>query len=404
MAKPTFTLEEPRYRGRYSDEINEMFADIEADLQSAYIDNVKLRQTVNELRSAIAKEQVSMSTQLAELESRLETLTTTSGSKIIRRTMGSLSDVLYYPTSLVSRDNQASISTLYSTAYLPTFSEASQLVYEDLETGEVVVNNNIEITVNGYSEGEFGESSGTIEHNDPRNMLDSKPYTFYERRVKFPLYDPQPAVECEIIVDIPPTIDPLANVITLNPYPEGGVSIVSLDYATNASRGAYTSLDTDLASGPIDNAKRKQYRIPSQQIARLRIILKQDKWHVEDGMKVFSYGIRDMDLRRAIYKTPGEFGMRFEIPESVTGYFNQVTGFDPSPVELSNNFSFNLYSNKTNFDAKANGIKLSGVYPIDIRPWLTREVIVGVSIFTDRVDSNSPTLEKMLMEYTTFGV
>jgi len=403
MGRPTFSVTAPRYRGRTSADINIMFNDIETDLTSSYLDYSTLLRRLKELRIAITREQITMSTRLDSLEAQVQQLLDNTGSNILYRSFDSLRNIVYFPTSVVSATNQATVNTEFRACHLPVTSEFSQVRYQDIVTGENVVNSGVTVSVNPYTDGAFAESNGTVEATDTNNMLDGDPVTFYQRKVKYPIFDPQPAVECEIVITLPQNLDAYSNTIIINPFPEGGVHILGIDYASVTSPTSYNSVnESDFADGPIYSSQRIQYRIPKAEIGALRIRLRQDSWHVENGTKVFTYGIRDIDVRRSIYESPGELGMKFEIPSDVSGYFNQITGFTAQPTEDVSSMVFTAYPNLANFNSKSSGARLAGTYPIDIRTWLTRSIYVGVSISSEILDGGSPLLERMFLTYSTY--
>jgi hypothetical protein len=405
MAKPTFQLKPPRFRGHLSADMNTMFADIENDLHSGYLDQTILKQKINELRTAITREQVVLSTRISSLEDRINALYEASaGQNIIQRSFDNLTDIIYHPTTVVATTERCTVNTEYRNCHLPINSDFSQLRFQDIASGDTIINADVEATVSAYAEGTYGEGDGEVEETDVDNMLDGSPTTFYQRKVKFPIYSGQPAVECEMLITLPQTFDSYSNTFTIAPFPEMGVHILSIEFATADNPTSFITLAEEdfIEDGMIEDSTRMQFKIREVEAAALRIRLRQDRWLIENGEKVFTYGIRDIDIRRTLYNNTGDIGVKFSMPSSVAGYFNQITGFTTYPSANYGTISYVVYPNLASFNVKANGYNLAASFPMDIRSFLTRDVYVGISMQSSEIGRVTPSLERMFMTYTTF--
>lgn len=149
------------------------------------------------------------------------------------------------------------------------------------------------------------EYDGEVTPGSPLNAFNGNNYSFWTRKISFPLYSDVAKVEAQIIVDVPRTAD--SNTLQLVPFPYGAVNIDNIEYTTDAGEAwkplaklapEFGEADDNgvIQFTPIKSAAPTIICFQPSGIARLRISFSQDAWIEENGRKTFYYGFQEIGL------------------------------------------------------------------------------------------------------------
>jgi len=140
---------------------------------------------------------------------------------------------------------------------------------------------------------EGGSETPTIEETPQANATNGNNLEYWRRRVIFDLESDVSEVECEITITLPSQSDLKANVIYVHPYPLGNVDITGIWVSPDLT-DSFTQLTgwTDL-----EGAKKTRWFMPAQDVAKVKVRIRQRNWTEEDGRKVFEFGLQELGVQ-----------------------------------------------------------------------------------------------------------
>lgn len=198
-----------------------------------------------------------------------------------------------------SANVRASVNTTYGQATVPVNGVENKFFTLDFRNLEVVPPSTLVTSVtgtfdkgdgNGTTDYEYG---GTVTEGDPENAFNGKNSSVWVRHVAFPLDSDVDSVECELTVQVPTQSNVQANAIAVHPHPWGDVDITWLGTSADltSSFTALPGFSEQLGSRNV------RFLFPDQQVAQIKVRLRQRNWREENGQKIFRYGLEELGLQ-----------------------------------------------------------------------------------------------------------
>lgn len=309
------------------------------------------------------------------------------------------------------------VDPAYGQAILPFNESVDRFWYRSLDTGEVITDPGISITVNGTSE----SGATRIVTGTPANAFNSINESYWIREV---LYEPRadiPEVECTFTASVPITRVMSSNMLVIHPYPVGLVDITGIWYSVDTSDPTIP-LTTFYPNQtfPINNAGFLRFVFPAADITKIRVGLRQRNFTGRGGYKSFQYGLQELALRLVDYDrtsdtpesnpNPADNNGVVTAIDCVSGYvFSQVTGFwsDPSFDTVSDASQWPVYYKIYTDAGLANMVWDSYNDPlpqdtsVDVSAARTSTLYVLATCAYDTTRAVPPVLERFSLRHTT---
>jgi len=191
----------------------------------------------------------------------------------------------------------------------------------------------------GVQNYEGGTETPTIEQTDLQNAANGNNMEYWRRRVIFDLESDVSEVEVEVTFQLPDQSNIAANVLYIHPFPLGTVDIVGLWVAPDLS-DSFVSVP---GFSETDAADKSRWFFPAQDVAQVKVRLRQRSWTEENGRKVFEYGMQEIgvqlvewdqtfDSQSSLLTDNHTFVRRFVPPAGLV--FNKLYGFYSTPNYL----------------------------------------------------------------------
>jgi len=132
----------------------------------------------------------------------------------------------------------------------------------------------------------------TLEETPTGNLANGQNLEYWRRRAIFDLSSDVTEVEAEITLQLPEQSNLFANVLSVHPFPLGTVDIT----------GLWTSPDLSSSFSAVDgfsellDAGKTRWLFPTQEVAQVKVRLRQQNWFEENGKKVFEYGMQELGV------------------------------------------------------------------------------------------------------------
>jgi hypothetical protein len=179
----------------------------------------------------------------------------------------------FYTTSIFTADTITPLSLTYSVT--PVFTDEGAVNATDHEDGSIDVDEGI--VANAF------------------NGVNTK---YWVRTVEFSAESDVTEVQCELIVNVPNQNNTMSNVLTIHPYPIGGVDIIDISVSSDLA-GSFVRLphpDAPTLTRPLNNAREHKFVFPPMDIDQVRIRFRQRNFTNYNGNKVFRYGMQELGL------------------------------------------------------------------------------------------------------------
>jgi hypothetical protein len=197
------------------------------------------------------------------------------------------------------------LNPTYGLATLPVNAVENKFVRNSVYSGDVIVPLSLTTTVSSSfaNEGtatvsEHEPDSHKVDPGTPENAFNGVNQSYWVRTVEYPADSDVAEVEVELIVTVPSQNNTQSNVLTIHPYPVGGVDItdvsVSADLTSSFTKLNHSEVPTLIS--PTNNAREQYYLFPAQDVDQVKIRLRQRHFIEEDGKKVFRYGLQEVGL------------------------------------------------------------------------------------------------------------
>lgn len=145
----------------------------------------------------------------------------------------------------------------------------------------------------GVQNYEGGNETPTIEQTALKNAANGNNLEYWRRRVIFDLESDVSEVEVEVTFQLPDQSNIHANVIYLHAFPLGSVDVTGVWVAPDLS----DSFSLIPGFSEVDGAGKQRWFIPAQEVAQVRVRLRQRAWTEENGRKVFEYGLQEIGVQ-----------------------------------------------------------------------------------------------------------
>lgn len=145
----------------------------------------------------------------------------------------------------------------------------------------------------GVQNYEGGLETPTIEQTDLKNAANGSNIEYWRRRVIFDLESDVAEVECEVTFQMPDQSSIQANVLYLHPFPLGTVDITGLWICPDLGQSFVQVPKFEVKEG----AGKTRWFFPTQNVAKVKIRMKQRNWTEENGRKVFEYGLQELGVQ-----------------------------------------------------------------------------------------------------------
>ena len=395
----TFTPREPVWRGNSSSkDMNDNFEEILYDLNTIFEEASQQAITLEELKSVLKHEVDALDARLYAVSGMLQAFQESStGYKMFHEEFYRTKNVVY-PASISAAD-RCDIHTAFGQVTLPVSNSFSKVYTTNINTGEIYVFPDLDVSVVPIDEG----AKLKTEETSPLRAFNGNNSSFWERKIRFSRDYSQSEVSCQMDIILPSMSNPNVNTFYIYPYPEGTVDITSITYNT------LTSQDNILPGFPVtgeENLTKTAYRFDDIQPVSFSIKYKQDNNALEDNYKTFVYGSQEIGISESEYRANGTLGVKFLLPAYETGLFSKITSLTTSPSYDNIYYKISLFPTRGDFDANtpiwtsANSA-ITPTNQIDVSAYAQDSMYVLVEL-TQRVGSTStPVLESITMTYTT---
>lgn len=208
------------------------------------------------------------------------------------------SEVSFIEASEVSK--RAQISTQFGQATIPMNAIESKTYSVSLLGTTGITSMNVIGTATGIFDSgdglenhEGGDQTPTVEETDLKNAANGSNIEYWRRRVIFDLDSDVAEVECEVTFQLPDQSNIAANVLSLHPFPLGTVDITGLWVSPDLGDSfvAVPKFEEKLGAG------KSRWFFPSQNVAKVKIRMRQRNWTEENGRKVFEYGLQELGVQ-----------------------------------------------------------------------------------------------------------
>ncbi|MHA2066874.1 MAG: hypothetical protein ACXABY_21095 [Candidatus Thorarchaeota archaeon] len=318
--------------------------------------------------------------------------------------VNTLKDIKTLDSSTFNEERRLRIDPVYGQATTPFNNYRSNFHIVDPRTETLFVPKSVVPTIT-----EIDERGGTVVEGTPRNAFNGQNESYWRRTVSFPIASDVDAVSVQLDVDVPISFASKSNLLTLRPFPEGQVDITEILYSTD---GTDPSLSLPgFPSAGVNGAKALRYHFAPTSITKLRVKLRQRNPNEWDGLKLFSYGLQELDLALVeMDKTDDPSFLNnnavvWQVATPAAHTFNQITDFFSEPAwEVSGSPSgvfFQVYTDA----ALTNKIWDSFADPdpsstaVSVATGISTLYIV-VALKYQTSDEVSPVLERMGFSYT----
>src|SRR3990172_7140477 len=198
-------------------------------------------------------------------------------------------DLKNFDWTKFNEERRLRLDPIYGQATTPFNNYRSNFHYVDPKTSTIFLPKTVAPFVT-----EINEHGGTVTKGTPRNAFNGQNESYWQRSVAFPLSSDVEAVEVQLDVSVPIQFASKSNLFSIRPFPEGLVDVTSLQYSTDATDPTVTV--PGFPSAGENAAKALRYHFAPTLMTKLRIKLRQRHWVEENGMKVFHYGLQELDL------------------------------------------------------------------------------------------------------------
>lgn len=408
-----------QYRGPstsddYNKRIEEAYNDLVVLYNRSRLANVELE----ELYRRMVKDQVSLTREIDDLESRIQSLEINDNRLTFHSDEQIDTDFFNGTTFEVPTEERLSFDGTHGFLTLPKLvnSSVSKFTFVDKD-GEEVVPPGIETRVVG-DPATADNATSNIDSSDVTHALLRKPGMIWERNVVVNTPDSDGA-EMDVYIRVPVEISATnkANAISLSPFPAYGVTIKDISYTTrvdpmlqesdgyvNLNANEHYSGDNDAVGWVVPggwtgtnenkdwilNSGPRMFYFNPKDITAIRITLHQDDYIHEDADYVYSYGSSRFDLRHDKFMSSGKTILHLD---------DDVMSVDSVAPEIYN-VSSSKIEDVFSYRILAETSPGSGVYEV-----VDDETFIGgqdtyIEVTLQNTDGWTPALSGLTVEYS----
>jgi len=315
-----------------------------------------------------------------------------------------LSDLTYDTGGFaVSEANRVRVEPIYGQATVPFDRVVSRLYSFNPQTQELFVPGALTVTVTPIEEG----SGATITTDTPSLSTDGRIGEGFLREVALDPASDLEGVTMDVVINVPNTYASQANFFTLFPNPAGQVDVLAIKYSTS---GTATYASADLPNfTPVNSASSVRVHFAPLAITSILVRLRQRNWVIEDNLKTFMYGLKEVHLDLVELDKLPEQGTftdsniaiwKLDTPDIGTYEFKTLEAFKSLPdheAVAGVGIDFRIYSDDSLSTLLWDG--LSGSFPVAVPAEVTSIYIV-TALEYDTVGFKSPVLENFYLTYS----
>ena len=395
--QPTFTAPTlPEFRKKSSSSLfNTAFEDIEFDITTLYNSSTYLRLFSFDNSSALSSQITSLSSKLDSIEATLASLETTILAQ---------SKAFYYnafSSTYLCTDypeyNTAVADTEYGKVYSDELTSISKLGAINSGTNEFDLYADLSIIVDSIVSSVDQEDGGTVISTPTERMVDSDNNTYYERKVIFPATSSKVEVKCRVTITLPRVSNPNINCISVDPLPVFSTNVENIQYSTLSAPSVFNSIPEFVAG---DTNQKVLFN--SVEPYKIRFIISQSNFTIEDGYKVFKYGLHNIDIRLLSYQDTSTELFKFTLPASLYTNFSELNLLETTPV-ITDGIQYLIYPTADALTSDSSiwnsliDAPISSTYPLDLVSFSTSTVFVK-ALFTKKL-STTPYIKDIRIEY-----
>lgn len=374
MSEFIYTQKKPiQYHGPISSsDYNERIEQNYADLVYLYNKYSVIDKKVSEIIERIVKENIFLTSAIADLTDRIRVIESINTNQLSIHSKSQIDLSPFVSTSYAISASQALVfNDYYNHITLPEVigSSHSKIKYVNSLRGQVVpdfLETRIDPNIAG------GDGNGALIDTTPvQNAFINQPDKVWRRNVI--LNEPNPlGVSMYLYIKIPTGAvgNPLANCVSMSPFPSNGIDIVKVEYTTAANptmsdRDGYYSFNPGYYDGEYDavgkvapggwstvgsdtivNSGPHKFYCAEKNITAVRVLLRQRNYVKENSSYIYTYGLSDIDVRYEKFVDTGKTFLRFDAPTGKT--INEILNVSPKiysvPQSLLNDvFSYRIF-------------------------------------------------------------
>lgn len=397
---PTFVPREPQWRGSTSSaDMNSNFSEILYDLNSLFSEVSSLVVDINSLESRVRHELDATNDRLYAVSGLISSYAASaSGYKMFHEDFF-LENYVTYPASL-SAEDRCVVEPQYGVATLPANNTFSKVYSYNISDGKIHVAPDLVVTVTPTDETGFVG----IEETDPLLAFDGEDETVWERKPQFNRDYAKSAVTTIATVTMPSMSNPYVNRLGVKPHPEGTVDIQMVTYDTTVAQDII--LPTFPAINGLNNMSPTLFSFDNIQPINFKFYLRQRNSSLEDDYKTFIYGLKNVAIEEAEYKTSGRVGIKFDLPDYETTNLRYITSVRTSPNYDNIMYKVRLYMSQVEFDADipvwtSDRAPITSTNKLDVSLYASSSVWIVVELNQATGGSGSPLLDSVTLTYTT---
>ena len=396
---PTFSPILPQWRGDTSSaDMNENFEEILYDLNTIFSEASSIIIDLNQIESKIRHEVEALSSRVYAVSGIITSYSISSSGYKMAHEDFYLTQNLVYPNSLAA-ENRCVVDTEFGVVSLPVSNSFSKVYTIGVNDGLVHIAPDISTSVVPLDETGVIKIEGTSE----LQSFDGSDESIWERKVKFTNDYVKSGVSCKLSITLPSMSNPYVNRFYIKPYPEGTVDVDAITYDTlNTQNNILPTFPT--TSQP--NARATLYSFDNIQPTKFDLYLTQRNSQLEDGYKTFVYGMKEIGIEKAEFKTTGKFGLRFDLPDYETKLYNYITSLKTDPGYDNIKYKIRLYATEAQFQNdqpvwSSDNPPIMTTSPLSVALYATSTIWVMVTMTRDNATSGSPLFNSVTITYTT---
>lgn len=403
-----------KYRGPstsddYNKRIEEAYNDLVVLYNRSRLANVELE----ELYRRMVKEQVSLTREIDDIETRLETLEAGQTRLTFHSDEQIDTDQFNGTTFEVPQEERLSFDAMHGFLTLPKLvsSSVSKLTFVDID-GEEIVPPGIETRVVGDN-ATADSTTSIIDSSDVTYALLHKPGMIWERNAIVDAPDSEGA-EMDVYIRVPVEISATnkVNGLSLSPFPAYGVTVKDISYTTTVDpmlqeSDGYVNLNSDenysgesgavgwVAPGGwtganqnadwILNSGPRMFYFKPKEITAIRLRLQQDDYFREGADYVYSYGMSRFDLRHDKFLESGRAILHLaDTVMSVESVTPEIYNVSPAVVD-------DVFSHRFLSESSPGGTVVEG---------LTSGQKTWIEITLQNTDGWTPALSGLIVDYS----
>jgi hypothetical protein len=396
---PTFSPIRPQWRGNTSSaDMNTNFEQIIYDLNSIFQEASNLVITLNNLESRMRHDTDAVSAQLTALSGVFSSYEQTQATgKVFYEDFFSPEHTAY-PNTVTDKD-KCKIDTEYGVATLPINSSFSKVYTTNITNGSVVIAPDLIVDVTPTDEA----GNLRVDQTSPKTAFDGDVSTVWERKVRFDRDSARSNVSCIMTITLPSMSNPYVNRLRIKPYPEGREDVQLVTYDTASTQN---NVIPTFPVGGVNNLTSTFYSFENIQPTNIKIYFRSRFNEIDDNMKTFIYGAREIGVEKAEYLATGRVGMKFTVPSWETGLLNEITSIQTNPAFDDIIYLVSIYASEGDFNSDlpiwtSSSSEITVSNPLSVIGYGTDSIWVMITIVQPNGNTSTPILKNVSMTYTT---